>query len=392
MPKWAMSLVAALILALGLSAAVGATPGTTILGTTAPPSGSSPGGCFALIGQLTDDPTLRYIVPAPGGQVTQWSTNTTGDTAGTPISMSVLRPAGGTKYTVVGTDAELLPTPLPAGGVATFTLKHPITAKAGDTFALYSQATSGGPVCYWSGGSTPSGDGLFAATDAQVPFEGQTLDYGTDVSGGGFTLNLSASLVQAEDVGVTTTAGPANAAAQRPALLSSTVSNAGPGNEPITFVDHVPAGLAINSASAGNGTCSTSGQTVTCTISGLDAGHSVPVNIAVTPAAAGSYTNSVSVSSPLTDGNAANNSATATLKATTPAPTPACVVPKLKNTPAKVAKTVLKDLGCKVRSSKAHSKGIKKGNVIKTKPGPGTKPFGTTVKLVVSSGPPKKHK
>jgi hypothetical protein len=131
---------------------------------------------------------------------------------------------------------------------------------------------------------------------------------------------------------------------------------------------------------------------VTCTISGLDAGHSVPVNIAVTPAAAGSYSNSVSVSSPLTDGNAANNSATATLKATTPAPTPACVVPKLKNTPAKVAKTVLKDLGCKVRSSKAHSKGIKKGNVIKTKPGPGTKPFGTTVKLVVSSGPPKKHK
>jgi uncharacterized protein DUF11 len=317
MPKWAMSLVAALVLALGLSSAAGAktsgsratastihaVTGVTTLGTTTQPSGSTPSGCFtgSIIGQLSDDPSLRYIVPAPGGQITQWSTNTAGETAGTSLAMSVLRPTGGTTDKVVATDLELLPNPLPAGGVATFTLAHPITVQAGDTFGLW--VNGGGAICYWFGGSVPLGDGLWAAPSADVPAPSQSFDYGTDVSGGGYTLNLSLNLVQAEDAGVTTTAGPANAAAQRPALLSSTVSNAGPGTEPITFVDHVPAGLAINSASAGDGTCSTSGQTVTCTISGLGAGQTVPVNIAVTPAAAGSYANSVSVSSPLTDGN-----------------------------------------------------------------------------------------
>jgi Domain of unknown function DUF11/PASTA domain len=364
--------------------------GATTLGTTTQPSGSTASKCFAVIGQLTSDPSTPYQVPAPGGQITQWSTNTSGDTAGAPLVMAVLRPTGGTNVSVVGSDPEVLPTPLPPSNVATFTLAHPITANPGDTLALYSQALSSGPTCYWSGGTTPTGDGLFAASDASVPFAGQSLNYGTDVSGGGFTLDLSANLVQDEDAGVTTTAGPSNAAAQRPALLSSTVSNAGPGTEPITFVDHVPSGLSINSASAGNGTCSTSGQTVTCTISGLGAGQSVPVNVVVTPAASGTYSNSVSVSVPITDTNAANNTATATLAATAPAPTPKCVVPKLKNTPSKVAKTVLKDLGCKVKTSKAHSKSVRKGNVIKTKPGAGTHPFGTTVKVQVSSGPSKK--
>jgi beta-lactam-binding protein with PASTA domain len=52
---------------------------------------------------------------------------------------------------------------------------------------------------------------------------------------------------------------------------------------------------------------------------------------------------------------------------------------------------VLKDLGCKAKSGKAHSATVHKGNVIKTKPGPGRYTFGRTVKLVVSSGP-KKHK
>ena len=53
---------------------------------------------------------------------------------------------------------------------------------------------------------------------------------------------------------------------------------------------------------------------------------------------------------------------------------------------------MLEDLGCKVTTVKSHSRSVRKGNVIKTKPGAGTYPFGTTVTAQVSSGPRKKKK
>ncbi len=52
---------------------------------------------------------------------------------------------------------------------------------------------------------------------------------------------------------------------------------------------------------------------------------------------------------------------------------------------------MLNDLGCKVKVSHSHSSAVHKGLVIKTKPGAGTYAAQTTVTLVVSSGPKKKH-
>ncbi len=361
------------------------------LGSTTQPTGSTAQTCLssAIVGEIDSDPATPYVVPVAGGRITQWSTNTTGDTAGAAITLVVLRPISGSAYTVVAADYEALPNPLPAAGLATFTPATPIAVNGGDVLGLYSSATgSSAPMCFWEGGSAPADDVGAALSDPGGPAVGQSLTVAA--SAPGIVVNLAATLVQQEDVGVSTTTGPANAAAGRPALLSSTVTTGSLAGAPITFVDHVPAGLTIDEAVAALGTCSTSGQTVTCTINDLGAGQSAPVAVVVTPAAAGSFTNTVSVSTPLEDPNLANNAASATLTASAPAPTPMCVVPKLKNVSSKVAGTVLKDLGCKVKTTKAHSKSVHKGNVIKTTPGSGTHPFGTTVKVQVSSGPSKK--
>ena len=53
---------------------------------------------------------------------------------------------------------------------------------------------------------------------------------------------------------------------------------------------------------------------------------------------------------------------------------------------ARAHASVLKDLGCTVRTVHRHSVRIHKGKVIRTKPRPGTYPARTLVKLVVSSG------
>jgi beta-lactam-binding protein with PASTA domain len=113
----------------------------------------------------------------------------------------------------------------------------------------------------------------------------------------------------------------------------------------------------------------------------------------VTPTAAGSYANDVSVSTSLADPNPFNDHATATLAVTGPAPTETCVVPNLRGAASRLAGVVLRDLGCEVKTTHAHSKTVHKGNVIKTSPGAGAHPFGTAVTLQISSGrSKKKHK
>jgi Domain of unknown function DUF11/PASTA domain len=155
----------------------------------------------------------------------------------------------------------------------------------------------------------------------------------------------------------------------------------------------VPAGLTVNSAAAGDGTCSISGQTVTCTIVGLAAAQSVPVEVIATPGAAGSYANSVSIALNAggSDPNPANNTAAATLSVASGTPPAKCVVPALRGVPSGLARAVLNDLGCKVKTAKARSQSIRKGTVVSTNPGHGTYASGATITLIVSSGP-KKHK
>jgi hypothetical protein len=124
------------------------------------------------------------------------------------------------------------------------------------------------------------------ADAAPPPAAGQTLTAPVACSGG-CTLNVAANFALSEDAGVASGAVPSNATIGDQALLSWTVSSGGPSSGPIRFTETVPTGLTIDAAVAGQGTCSTSGQTVTCAITALVPGQSAPVDVVVTPTVAG---------------------------------------------------------------------------------------------------------
>jgi Domain of unknown function DUF11 len=381
-------------LAFGVAAAASA---DTTLGLTTQASGAVAGTCASApdptLVQSAQDPTTPYFAPTDGF-ITQWQTNTTGDTPGATITFAVVRAASAGGYTVVGANTETIPSPLPVSGVATFTLATPIAVHAGDTLALYS--SSAGVHCYSYGGTTPTGDNVVALQDAAPPpAAGQALT--TPVPCTFCTLDVAASFSPTEDAGVITSAGPSNAMAGSQALLSSTVSNHAGDTGPIRFADTVPTGLTINAVAAGQGTCATSAQLVTCTITGLAPGKSAPVDVVVTPTAAGSYANSVTVavSTPDSDPNPADDTAAATLtvSALPPAPVAKCVVPKLGGIKLPFAKQVVRLLGCAVGQVRsAQSKSVHKGLVIRSNPGHGTYANGAKIAFTVSSGPPRKHR
>jgi uncharacterized repeat protein (TIGR01451 family) len=258
--------------------------------------------------------------------------------------------------------------------------------------------SGGGLICYFSGGSTLSTNVLFQLTPSGTPTLGQLLSQPFEESPVRYQLNASATVIATQDAGVTTGAGPAAATAGGPVVLTSSVTNYGPETAPITFADSVPAGLTIKSATLGATPCTVTGQTATCAVVGLAPGQSMPVVVSAVPAAAGTYTNTVSVADVgVSDPNLANNSATATLAvgpATTPGPTVAsCFVPSLTRTPTSMAEKALGLLGCKVgKVTKARSKKVPKGTVIATSPGVGTYALGTTVDLTVSGNVHKRHK
>lgn len=393
------------------AAVLGAAPAVAnadTLGSVTPPAGvqrTTP--CVinptALVAQAVSDPT-PFVVPGDG-QITQWETNQTGSTApaGEQLGLVALRNTA-SGYEVVGTDLETLPTTLPADGIVTFQVANPITVRAGDLLGLWSPASNVPPLCFFESSSFTGDTVDVFGPLSGAPGPGQSL---TPLPGNpvqGVVLDLAATFVPSvDDAGVTTAAGPPNAIAGEPALLSSTVTNGNVVDAPITFTDAVPAGLTINSAVAGSGACTVTGQVVTCTISGLTPGQSAPVQIVVTPAAAGIYQNAANISTPanFTDPNLANNAVAAALSVA-PAPSATvssasvahCVVPALNRIPAPFARRVLGLLDCKVGTVRqVHSKTVAKGQVIRSTPGAGTYAAARRVALQVSSGPtPKKRK
>jgi hypothetical protein len=305
------------------------------------------------------------------------------------MTFLVLGPAG-VGYTVVGSDTETLPNPLPSSNTASFTLSKPMQVAAGDTLALYSPTTD---VCQFGAASVPISDTVFGSTTAVLPPPDGTA---LTVNGGtssGEELDVAATLSTSEDAQVQTSTVPATVAPGDTTVLSSSVTDGGPVVGPITFVDQVPAGLSIQSATAGLGTCSVAGQNVTCTISGLAAGQTVPVQVVVTASAAGTFTNIVNVSAPagITDPVAANNLASASLTVSAPQQPQHCIVPGLRRVPAGSARLVLKELGCTVRVVRQHST-VGKGLVIGVRGKTGTYPYHQVVTLIVSSGRKPKRK
>jgi hypothetical protein len=207
--KKRISIVSALALATALTFAAAAQ--ATTLGTTTQPTDSSPSGCgtSGVINQLTSAPSTPYEVPGTG-TITQWQTDTGSgpDTPGFPVKFVVLRRTSPLAYSVVAVNARTIPSPLPAGNVATFSLSTPIAVQAGDTLGLYTNSNVGA-VCYWNGGATPLGDSLAELDTVSAPTSGQALAI-TDASGGAYTMNLAATFVPASTPTPTPTPTPAS--------------------------------------------------------------------------------------------------------------------------------------------------------------------------------------
>jgi hypothetical protein len=320
-----------------------------------------------------------YVVPAGGGIITSWSTSF--GPSGAPVELVVSSPfpSGPPTAVVRGVDYETLANPLPANNINTFTLARPIAVQSGDLIGLNVFANSG--TSCWSTGA--GSDFIYGGLDEPVTAGGTI----TAESGGPRLLNLSANLVQSADMALAAAVTPAAITRSDVAQLAFQITGGPIANA--TFTDSVPPGLAPVSASAGGGSCTISGQSVSCTLNSSPS----TVNLVVRGTSPGLYRVSGTVQSPLADPVPSNNSATATLMVVSS--TSSCVVPKLRGAPLAVAKAVLPLVNCSLgKVRKASSKRIPKGSVISTSPGAGTTaPPGTAVTVTVSGRPKarKKH-
>jgi hypothetical protein len=379
------------------------------LGDTTAPAGASLDACApvptmdAELIQSGTDSSYSYVVPAGGGAIDSWSFNTTGATPGTPYGLVVVRPSGA-GYAIVGSDLETIPTPAPP--VATFALAAPIQVQAGDLIGDLLAPTSHADCDIQNASGTtplPASDVLDIA-DSAVLTPGTTVNQlATEMDD---LANVSADLLQSEDVGVSQLVLPATIPVGGVGAFVLTLTASGAVNGPITLTDAVPAGLSILSATDGSSTCTVSAQTVSCPAASAPSS----VVIVVSSATAGAYTNTALLAGTLSDPNEANNTSSATLDVTAPAlgapassassstavnPAPVCHVVSLAKVQLAEAERLIGALGCKAgKVSRRSSKSIPKGDLISTSPGAGkTLALNTKIAIVVSSGKPApKHK
>jgi hypothetical protein len=374
--------MALVVCAGGLAQCAAASASSVTLGETASGPGSP---CTANVFETMADPaTPSYTVPAGGGAIVSWSTATYGGAhAGSPITLLALVPSAGSNYKLAGFDSVTLPTPLPADNVATFTIPTGIEVPAGTILGLSSTATT--EECDFSGDPD---DSIYYGT-APAPSQGSIY---TQSAAGAGSVNVSADLVQTVDAGLTVGATPVSTTAGGAAAFSFSLGNTGSSTGRVSVFDNVPKGLSVIAAISGSGSCVTSGQVVTCTTEPLAPRSTTPISIVVKTSAPGSFTDTATAASSLfSDPNTANNVASADL-AVTPVPTaaPGCHIVGLKGVPLGTAKAVLRALNCAVgKVSKKASKSVRKGDVLSTSPGSGSRPAATKVAIVVSSGKPK---
>jgi uncharacterized repeat protein (TIGR01451 family)/fimbrial isopeptide formation D2 family protein len=110
------------------------------------------------------------------------------------------------------------------------------------------------------------------------------------------------------DLAITKTMGKAEAG--KPLVYTLAITNHGPSaSSAVTVKDTLPAGTTFKSAAPSQGTCSASGQSVTCQLGALASGGSAQVSITVEVAATatGSIRNVASVEGPEPDPDKSNN-------------------------------------------------------------------------------------
>ncbi|MGH2937318.1 MAG: isopeptide-forming domain-containing fimbrial protein [Solirubrobacterales bacterium] len=136
------------------------------------------------------------------------------------------------------------------------------------------------------------------------------------------TSTASTTVGPAADLAIRKTMGKAQAG--QPLTYTLAVTNKGPSaSSAVTVKDTLPAGTTFKSATPSQGTCSASGQTVTCGLGQLASGGSAQVSITVDVAATatGSIRNVASVVGPEPDPDKSNNEASVEGPVTPPVPT-----------------------------------------------------------------------
>ncbi len=324
-------------------------------------------------------------MPTGGGLITSWETSF--GSPGAPVSLVMLRPTSTAgSYTVVGSDSESLPTPIAANHISAFAVSTPIAVQGGDVLGIAVGAHSASACIYEGGTGDTIFDGIAPALAPGTSLTGPS-------SGEKERVNLSAELIQSVDLSLGEAITPASGA-PGVALISLTPGGPGPGGVPATVSDIVPAGLTVlAAATSSGGSCSVTGQTVTCSLSEVSLGAAAPViDIVVSSTAPGTYTNQALLTPGLADSNPANNTASATLTVTAPNPPAMCTVISFKGATLGLTETALKALHCHVgKVKKVASKTVRKGLVVSTSLKPGTSAAAnTTVGINVSSGKPKK--
>jgi uncharacterized repeat protein (TIGR01451 family) len=136
----------------------------------------------------------------------------------------------------------------------------------------------------------------------------------SDPSTGNNTASVSSTItsVGISDLRVTLEDGPDPIRAGDTLVYRATVFNIQDDTaRDVVLTDALPAGVALVSVSASQGTCAVAGSTVTCQLGNINPGAGVVVKTAVQPTAAGLLYNTAGVGMSTVDPSTANNSATA---------------------------------------------------------------------------------
>ena len=243
-----------------------------------------------------------YVYSDVSGSWTQTATiadpdATTGDVFGDPVAIS-----GNGQSVLIGSEA---PTYSVAGKAYYFALNS--------TSGIWTQTHE------FDDPAAPSGD-WFGRSGVALSADGQSAFITAAFTAvNGQTLHGEAYIYQSPvDLSLALSARYATVKQYHTQALDATVNNTDTAvtasNVMLTFP--LPNGVSYRGANAGNGQCSASAQTATCTLASLAPGATWQPTVLVTPVTAGAYTDTATVASNEPDPATANNAASASYKAT----------------------------------------------------------------------------
>jgi uncharacterized repeat protein (TIGR01451 family) len=136
----------------------------------------------------------------------------------------------------------------------------------------------------------------------------------TDIAGQTTSVTHTYMVGAQAALSVSASASPATVSAGQPVTYTALVSNAGPSaSSAAKLTATLPSGTTSITSSPSQGTCSTSGVTVTCALGQLGSHASASVTVTGTPTSGGAQTTTFTVSGPETNPNTANAQTTATV-------------------------------------------------------------------------------